>query len=208
VCYFLRLTTRQFRRDALRLDDYHGEFETLMRITIELEQADLQRFLAVFEKRLLREVDECDVLDATKQALNTLPIGSAPAYVRKQIGAVQRLIIMLEDQDWALPSPQRNHVLETLVYFSDPDDLIPDDIEVIGLLDDAIVLELLLRGQRHVMRAYSNFCAYREKLAIAHSGPSERHTLASKLAKRRAMLMTRIQRKEDAIRAQIAAPVE
>ena len=88
MCYFLRLTTRQFRRDALRLDDYHGEFETLMRITIELEQADLQRFLAVFEKRLLREVDECDVLDATKQALNTLPIGSAPAYVRKQIGAV------------------------------------------------------------------------------------------------------------------------
>lgn len=179
-----------------------------MRITIELEQADLRRFLAMFEKRLLREVDECDVLDATKHALNTLPIGSAPAYVRKQIGAVQRLIIMLEDQDWALPSPQRNHVIETLVYFSDPDDLIPDDIEVIGLLDDAIILELLLRGQRHVMQAYSSFCAYREKLGVAHSGPNERHRIAQKLAKRRAMLMTRIRVKEDAIRTQIAAPVE
>jgi uncharacterized membrane protein YkvA (DUF1232 family) len=185
-----------------------GESETLMRITIELEQEDLERFLVAFEKRLLREVDECDVLYAAKHALNTLPIGSAPAYVRKQIGAVQRFILMLEDEDWALPSPQRNHVLETLVYFSDPDDLIPDDIEVIGLLDDAIVLELLLRGQRHVLQAYEGFCEYRRKLAMACAGPSERHLLAQKLAKRRAALMSRIQRKENEIRAKIAAPVE
>jgi uncharacterized membrane protein YkvA (DUF1232 family) len=185
-----------------------GESETLMRITIELEQEDLERFLAAFDKRLLREVDECDVIDAAKHALNTLPIGSAPAYVRKQIGAVQRFILMLEDEDWALPSPQRNHVLETLVYFSDPEDLIPDDIEVIGLLDDAIVLELLLRGQRHVLQAYTGFCEYRRKLAIAYAGPGERHVLAQKLARRRASLMARIQLKENAIRAKITAQVE
>jgi uncharacterized membrane protein YkvA (DUF1232 family) len=179
-----------------------------MRITIELEQEDLERFLAAFEKRLLREVDECDVLDAAKHALNTLPIGSAPAYVRKQIGAVQRFILMLEDEDWALPSPQRNHVLETLVYFSDPDDLIPDDIEVIGLLDDAIVLELLLRGQRHVLQAYADFCEYRAKLAIAYSQPSGRHVFAQKLARRRASLLERVGRKDAAIRAQIAARVD
>ena len=148
---FFRLAARSFRPARCDPMTSVGESETLMRITIELEQEDLERFLAAFEKRLLREVDECDVLDAAKHALNTLPIGSAPAYVRKRIGAVQRFILMLEDEDWALPSPQRKHVLETLVYFSDPDDLIPDDIEVIGLLDDAIVLELLLRGQRHVI---------------------------------------------------------
>jgi uncharacterized membrane protein YkvA (DUF1232 family) len=179
-----------------------------MRITIELEQEDLERFLAAFEKRLLREVDECDVIDAAKHALNTLPIGSAPAYVRKQVGCVQRFILMLEDEDWALPSPQRNHVLETLVYFSDPEDLIPDEIEVIGLLDDAIILELLMRGQRHVLQAYTDFCEYRRKLAIPCALASERIALAQKLARRRASLMARIQRKENAIRAQIAATVE
>ena len=185
-----------------------GESETLMRITIELEQEDLERFLAAFEKRLLREVDECDVIDAAKHALNTLPIGSAPAYVRKQIGCVQRFILMLEDDDWALPAPQRNHVLETLVYFSDPDDLIPDEIEVIGLLDDAIVLELLMRGQKHVLQAYTSFCEYRRKLGIAYASPASGIALAQKLAKRRASLLSRIQRKENAIRENIAATAE
>jgi uncharacterized membrane protein YkvA (DUF1232 family) len=99
-------------------------------------------------------------------------------------------------------------VLETLVYFSDPDDLIPDDIEVIGLLDDAIVLELLLRGQRHVLQAYTAFCEYRQKLAIAYAAPSERHRLVEKLARRRAILLDRIERKEMAIRKQIAARVD
>ena len=179
-----------------------------MRITIELEQQDLQRFLVAFEKRLLREVDECDVLDAAKHALNTLPIGSAPAYVRKQIGCVQRFILMLEDEDWALPAPQRHHVLETLVYFSDPDDLIPDEIEVVGLLDDAIVLELLMRGQKHVLQAYSDFCEYRTRLGVAHAAPNQRHALAQKMAKRRAALLERIQRKETAIREQLATAAE
>lgn len=198
----------QLQLRTLRFDDSTDESETVMRITIELEQVDLERFLAAFEKRLLREVDECDVIDAAKHALNTLPIGSAPAYVRKQIGSVQRFILMLEDDEWALPSPYRNHVLETLVYFSDPEDLIPDDIEVIGLLDDAIILELLLRGQRHVLQAYTAFCDYRQRLAIAYATPGERHALAQKLAKRRAALFQRIARKNEAIRAQIAATVE
>lgn len=179
-----------------------------MRITIELEQEDLQRFLAAFEKRLLREVEECDVLDAAKHALNTLPIGSAPAYVRKQIGCVQRFILMLEDDDWALPAPQRSHVLETLIYFSDPDDLIPDEIEVIGLLDDAIVLELLMRGQKHVLQAYDDFCAYRSKLGIPYASPTQRIALAQKLARRRMSLLERIHRKETAIREHIAATAE
>lgn len=179
-----------------------------MRITIELEQEDLQRFLVAFEKRLLREVDECDVIDAAKHALNTLPIGSAPAYVRKQIGCVQRFILMLEDDDWALPAPQRSHVLETLVYFSDPDDLIPDEIEVIGLLDDAIVLELLMRGQKHVLQAYENFCVYRTKLGIPCASPTQRIALAQKLAKRRAVLLERVYRRDTEIREHIAATAE
>ncbi len=178
-----------------------------MRITIELEQVDLERFLAAFEKRLLREVDECDVLDAAKHALNTLPIGSAPAYVRKQITSVQRFILMLEDEDWALPSPQRERVIETLVYFSDPEDLIPDDIEVVGLLDDAIVLELLLRAQKHVMQAYTDFCNYRQRLDIAYASPGARVTLAQKLALRRASLLERIQRQDRSMRAKITAQV-
>jgi uncharacterized membrane protein YkvA (DUF1232 family) len=116
--------------------------------------------------------------------------------VRKRIVAVQRLILMLEDEAWALPQPERGQVLETLVYFSDPEDLIPDDIEVIGLLDDAIVLEILLRRLRHVLRAYADFREYCDALA-APAAPAERHAHAQLLAARRDALRARMRRRSE-----------
>jgi uncharacterized membrane protein YkvA (DUF1232 family) len=169
-----------------------------MRITLELEPADVDRFLCALKRlhRLAREAEETDVVAATKQALNTLPIGNAPSYVRKRIVAVQRLILMLEDEAWALPQPERGQVLETLAYFSDPEDLIPDDIEVIGLLDDAIVLEILLRQLRHVLHAYTDFRTYSESLA-APAGPAGRHAHARQLAARRDALRARMRRRRE-----------
>ncbi len=170
-----------------------------MRITLELEQADIERFIAALARshRLALDADEADVLTAAKQALNSLPIGSAPAYVRKRIVVVQRLILMLEDDAWGLPRPERTRVLETLVYFADPEDLIRDDIEVIGLLDDAIVLELLLRRQRHLLQAYSDFCDYREMLRAESSAPATHHASAVKLARRRDALQARMRRRAE-----------
>jgi uncharacterized membrane protein YkvA (DUF1232 family) len=167
-----------------------------MRITLELEPADIDRFLCALERshRLAREAEETDVIAAAKQALDSLPIGNAPSYVRKRIVAVQRLILMLEDEAWALPQPERGQVLETLVYFSDPEDLIPDDIEVIGLLDDAIVLEILLRRLRHVLQAYTDFRAYCDTLDVPAS-PTARHANARQLAVRRDALRARMRRR-------------
>ena len=157
-----------------------------MRITLELEPADVECFL----RTLAREVEECDVLDAAKQALDTLLIGNAPSYVRKRIVAVQRLILMLKDEAWALPQPVRTQVLETRVYFSDPEDLIPDDIELIGLLDDAIVLDILLRRLRHTLGAYVDFCEFRQI-----SAADDRTVHPGRLARRRDALRARMRRR-------------
>ena len=166
-----------------------------MRITIELEPGDVERFLKALERsrRIAHDAEETDIIAAAKQALNTLLIGNAPEYVRKRMIGVQRLILMLEDDAWALPQPEREDVLEALVYFSDPEDLIPDDVEVIGLLDDAIVVELLLRRQRHVLQAYMDFCECRS--AMVDIGPQARHANAARLARRRETLLARMRRR-------------
>lgn len=167
-----------------------------MRITFELEPADIERFHAALARarRTTDCADEVDVIDAAKYALDHLNVGSAPAYVRKRLFEVQRLIAMLEDEAWALPDPERADVLETLIYFSDPDDLIPDEIEVIGLLDDAIMLELLLRRLRHVRKAYTDFCAYRGTLGDPSASMEERQRIARELALRRVLLQSRMRR--------------
>src|SRR5689334_19234356 len=134
-----------------------------MRVSFEIEASDVRRFLQALARarRMVRDADEADLVAAAKHALDTLPIASAPGYVRKRLTEVQRLIVMLEDEAWALSGAEREEVLRTLVYFSDPEDMIPDDVAVIGLLDDAIMLELLLRRLRHVIASYEDFCAFR-----------------------------------------------
>lgn len=174
-----------------------------MRITIELEPGDIERFMQALSRsrRVAQEADEADILDAAKQALDTLPIASAPSYVRKRIGGVQRLIAMIEDDAWALPPPARVDVLEALVYFSDPEDLIPDDIEVIGLLDDAIMLELVLRKLQSVLHAYDDFCEYRASLGDPPQAPAARHEYAMNLARKRDVLRVRLGKRKAAAAA-------
>jgi uncharacterized membrane protein YkvA (DUF1232 family) len=165
-----------------------------MRISFELEATDIARFHAALERaeRLAATMDECDIVDTAKEALNALPIGGAPGYVRKRLVGVQRLILMLEDGEWALPSDERNQVLRTLVYFADPEDMIPDEVEVIGLLDDAIMLELLVRHMKHVVDAYDDFCEFRNGLrAVA----GDRIDDARTLARRRDSLRERMRRR-------------
>ena len=168
-----------------------------MRITFDLEPPDIARFQQALERarHATRCADEVDVIDAAKYALDHLSASSAPAYVRKRLVEVQRLILMLEDEAWALSDPERSDVIETLAYFSDPDDLIPDDVEVIGLLDDAIMLELLLRRMRRVLSAYAEFCAYRTTLAAMPGDVEARRTHARSLADCRTRLQARMRRR-------------
>ena len=174
-----------------------------MRVTFELEPSDIERFHEALARahRMVRCADEADIVAAAKHALDQLSIGSTPGYVRKRVVQVQRLILMLEDEAWALPRAEREDVVETLVYFSDPEDMIPDDLSVIGLLDDAIMLELLLRRMQHVLQAYEDFCAHRTLLAGSGASRIEQ---AGALAKKRTTLQDRMRRR--ARRGELATP--
>src|SRR5687767_7405989 len=167
-----------------------------MRITFELEPGDIERFheaLARAERRVAC-AEEHDIVDAARHALETLPIATAPGYIRCRIQEVARLLAMLEDEAWALPQVERAEVPRLLAYFSDPEDLIPDDVAVIGLLDDAIMLELLLKRIRHVVVAYVEFCSLRDAQAGALDAP-DRIRLARDLARRRDRLHARMRRR-------------
>lgn len=167
-----------------------------MKITFELEPGDIARFheaLARAERRVAC-AEECDIVAAARHALDTLPIATAPGYIRRRILEVGGLVAMLEDEAWALPQVERAEVLRLLAYFSDPEDLIPDDVAVIGLLDDAIMLELLMRRIRHVMAAYAEFRNARDRQPEAADSES-RIALARGLARRRDRLHARMRRR-------------
>jgi uncharacterized membrane protein YkvA (DUF1232 family) len=167
-----------------------------MRISLELEPADIERFHAALARarRASACADEYEVIEAAKYALDHLNTADVPSFVRKRVVEVQKLIVMLEDETWALSGAERDDIVETLVYFSDPDDLIPDEVEVIGLLDDAILLELLLQRMRHVRKAYAQFCAFRSALASDQRDVEARRAHARDLAALRTQVQARMRR--------------
>ncbi|HQZ31715.1 MAG TPA: YkvA family protein [Arenimonas sp.] len=180
-----------------------------MKITFELEPGDIERFheaLARAERRVAC-AEECDIVDAARHALETLPIATAPGYIRRQIQEVAGLLDMLEDEAWALPQVERAQVLRLLAYFSDPEDLIPDEVAVIGLLDDAIMLELLMKHLRHVIAAYGDFVQARGRLPLAMDSAA-RIALARALARHRDRLQARMRRRSvrDAMAGIAGAP--
>ncbi|HET9032813.1 MAG TPA: YkvA family protein [Dokdonella sp.] len=176
-----------------------------MRITLELESTDLERFQSAFDRsrHLAAEADEVDIIDAAKHALDTLVFDTLPTYVRKRLVHVQRLIMMLEDDVWSLPMPDRNEALAALAYFGDPDDLIPDHIEVIGMVDDAIMLELIARRMRHVLHAYRRFCAFRRTRKAEPDDDASRMSTARELAEYRASLIDELSSRRERVGARV-----
>ncbi len=80
----------------------------------------------------------------------------------ERLEILQTLINMLTDRQWLLPDKERKRVRSALLYFADPEDIIPDHVPGIGLLDDAIMIELIKRDLQPEIDAYMDFCEFRQ----------------------------------------------
>lgn len=139
-----------------------------MGLTISFELSD--RDLTFFRKALrqaraaVRDAEDTEIIDAIHAVLDEIR-GSEPLpdFVGRRIPELESLISMLNDDEWQLPEQDRERLLATFVYFADPEDILPDDVPVIGYLDDVIIIELVTREMQHVREAYDDFCAFRDE---------------------------------------------
>ena len=88
-----------------------------------------------------------------------------PDFILQRLLRLDDLIAMVRDEGFALPQEDCQRVLGALAYFCDPKDVIPDSVEVLGFLDDAIMIELVVRDLKHELEAYDDFCEFREREA-------------------------------------------
>ena len=72
---------------------------------------------------------------------------------------------MVEDPDWQLPQEDVTRVINALAYFANAKDLIPDDVPGLGYLDDAVMVDLVVRELSSEIKAFRDFCNYRESEA-------------------------------------------
>lgn len=135
-----------------------------LRISIDLDEEDLRHFrLIMREARNNVANAEPELIVAGAQAaLKKVDHHNVAGFVVERIDKLAIMISMLTDHEWRLPQKDTTRVLNALAYFADPEDLIPDTIPGIGYLDDAIMIELVIRELKHEIEAYEDFCRFRQ----------------------------------------------
>ena len=120
-----------------------------------------------------------------------------PDFIKSRLLRLDDMIAMVRDEAWALPDADKERVLSALMYFCDPDDVIPDNIEVLGFLDDAVMIELSVRDLKHELDAYDDFCDYRSHEAARRGAEASTLGRTDWLDSRREELIDRMHQRRE-----------
>ena len=167
-------------------------------ISFELSDRDLAFFRQALRqaRAAVRDAEDTEIIDAIHAVLDEIR-GSEPLpdFVGKRIPELESLISMLNDEEWQLPEQDRERLLATFVYFADPEDILPDDIPVIGYLDDVIIIELVTREMQHVREAYNDFCTFRDDFDTRNGADVDPVIRRDRIDRRRQQLHQRMRRR-------------
>lgn len=133
-------------------------------LTIELNDRDLEHFNKAMDaaRKAADGKSPEEVIEAAAALLVDAQKVHVPDFILDRLLRLDDMIAMVRDPGWSLPEEDQQRVLSALVYFADPQDVIPDNIEVLGFLDDAIMIELCVKELKHELDAYDDFCDFRQ----------------------------------------------
>lgn len=174
-----------------------------IRLSFELTDRDLRFFRNALRKSrdVVRDAEESEIVEAIRGVIDDIRKSEPlPDFVAKRIPELEAMIQMLNDDDWRLPEVDRERILAGFVYFGDPEDILPDDIPVIGYLDDVIILELVSRELQHVREAYDDFCRFREDFDRSRDSGFDAAVRRDRLDRRRQQLHQRMRRRTSRLR--------
>ena len=112
------------------------------------------------------------IATAAERAVTRHANGGTPPFVASRMAALARLETMAADEAWSAGAEVQRQVAVLQAYRRDGNDLIPDEEPVIGLLDDAVLVDVALQLLRAELADYEDFCRFR-RVAAEFAGVSE-----------------------------------
>jgi uncharacterized membrane protein YkvA (DUF1232 family) len=168
-------------------------------LNFELNDSDLEHFQAAMTsaKKAADGKSSQEIVNCAAKLLEDAQKVRIPDFILQRLLRLDDLIAMVRDEAWALPEADRERVLSALMYFCDPNDVIPDSVAVLGFLDDAIMIELSVRELKHELDAYDDFCDFRQQQAQRLGLQADKVGRADWLEGRREELVDRMHQRRE-----------
>jgi uncharacterized membrane protein YkvA (DUF1232 family) len=171
-----------------------------LEITFTLSDQDLDHFQGIVDKaKTAIEGGESNasIETAARALINDAKSSDLPEFIADRLAKLEVVIDMVGDEEWQLSEEERARVLGALVYFCDPEDLIPDHVPGLGFLDDAIYVEIVIRELAAEIDSYEEFCAFRtaEEARRKEAGEDPHVEREEWLADKRAALHARMRKR-------------
>ncbi len=104
-----------------------------------------------------KNIDASKVIVNAKESLSKFQKQPQDTFVVEHMETLEKMIDMLSNKQWKTSEPDRQFILSALQYFTQEDDLIPDDIPKIGLLDDCIMIDIVEKEIKQKLLAYKEY---------------------------------------------------
>ena len=168
-----------------------------MNVSFELSEDDLEHFRGVMVKarNAAQGKDVRDIVRTASQLLRQVNASQTSDFIRDRMAVVETLIGMVMDESWGLVEDDRQRVVDALAYFSEADDLIPDNIPGLGFLDDAIMVEIVCEELKHEIQAYRDFVVFKAAEQARMGDDAEEVEREDWLETRRQQLHSRMRRR-------------
>jgi hypothetical protein len=147
----------------------------MVRISFNLDDADLEHLAGLAQQTQLRARSEpADTIVAgAREVLETAKRAQLSGFVKERYSRLETMLQMVADPQWSLSADDRQRALNALACFGPSG----SSASPTGLLDHAIMIELVSRDLHHDLEAYRDFCRFREshdKRAAAPEADRER----------------------------------
>lgn len=167
-----------------------------IQISFELSDSDLEHFRSLMQVAIDKasQYSPDEVLKKARLVCTDMENSNLPDFVRTRLESLETLISALEDPEWQMPETEKLDILTSLAYFSEPHDLVPDNIPGLGYVDDAIMIELVIQDLSQDLVAYQQFRDFR-RVEENRRGDEANVNRESWLAGKRTELRSNMRRK-------------